>query len=173
MTGATIIDLDVLRAKQMLPEVADEEVSLDPIRAGEVVVGTLTDDERELYKAMAHWTTVLSDFGRELNARLFERAGSAIRKSPTPMDFPKQWDDETKKLFDTEADAEEFFRCETFSQLVKAQFQFLIRERFGHGSVYGVRVGFKVVRVQKKFEVVETVVKHDFCAAEKADDGQE
>lgn len=151
-------NIEELRKKNILPETDPEEIILDNVMAGEVTVGTLTDDERTLYVNMVDMHTELQECSKELTARMFEAMGGAVRKSDTPAHFHKNAVEESRRIFEDTDQAEAFFKLESQYELIRAHFNMAVRQRFGFGSIYGIRTGYTVVRVEKKYEVMDTVV---------------
>jgi len=146
----TIFDL---RRRAILRD-QESHIELDPVGPGEVQCGNLTDEERIVFVEMAALSRELSDLEKELTARAFEMVASAVRKSNTPADLPANIDQ--SQMFPSRDEAESFFAHETRLQYLRAVFNSSIRERYGHGAIYGVRTGYTVVRVGYKYELPTT-----------------
>jgi hypothetical protein len=136
----TIVEL---RRKKLLRE-QQESIDLLPVGPGEVMIGYLSDEERQLYVEMVTLDHELQENSRELQARSLEMVAASVRKSETPHSIQKNLDDTI--LFPTKEEAEEHYKIETTLNYLKAIYAMSLRGRYGYTGIYGVRTGFCVVR---------------------------
>jgi len=141
--------IEDLRKRAILRDV-EHTIELEPFGPGDTQVGVLTDFERAVYVERAALWDELQELHKELTARAFEMLASAVRKSDRPDQIGENID--KTMLFPTKEDAEAYFSLETRFQHLTAVYNSSIRERYGHGGLYGVRTGFTVVRTGYKYE---------------------
>lgn len=161
---ANVFNLVELRERGLLGELSgdDNDLILDPIMPGETRLGPLTDDERELYKTIVALDHEIQEIFKESQARVLEHVAKHLRASKDIEDFHNRMSGKEKPhVFINEEEAEYYFETQTRFEFLRAQFNYMIRSRLGHGSAYGVRIGYEIVRASKKYELPPAPKVHD------------
>lgn len=122
---------------------AFDKLELPEVGYGDHVLGTLTEQECEIFAAYYEAMQETEDIGRELGANFFAGAAEAIRNK-TEKDYQADVPDET---------AARAFRVQRRMEYLKALFYYTLCERFNcHEYVVGVRKGRKFIKRGKKHE---------------------
>lgn len=130
-----------------------DEMKLPEPRYGEATVGTCTDEEAVLYRELWGVQQELEDKSWNLAADALTRIGATIRESDRgkPMhELIKSG--EMELSFDSDDDAEVYFRLQQRAVHLHAMFYWMIGERLGnHRSRLGVRSRMRIVTVEKRY----------------------
>lgn len=132
-----------------------EDIELDPV-GGVPVITTLTADEQITYRELVIVKAGINEFTRDLSARLFTKTAEAINIAADPGELPKLM--ANYRMFENDAEAETFFTEEARSKYLESAFWYMLRNRIlfetnrnTYGSRLGIRAGFTVVDLGKKY----------------------
>lgn len=135
------------------PDHSLDSIQLPEPQFGETIVGTMTDEERELFLAMYEAKSKLDDMTRDLLADTMARFGETIRGSDRTRTLAEAMQDgEFTMEFENEEKGQEFFRLEKQANMLHALFHWTIAERLNkHEFVLGVRTRGRIVTTERRY----------------------
>lgn len=150
------------RLKELGVEVSESLLSEDEVRElglkepsyGETIVGECTAQEARTYLAFARTKRDLEDRSRNLFGRTLASMGKAIAESDRskPLNQLIQ-EGVVEPSFDSDDEAEEFFRLMQLARLLETQVYWSMGERLKqHRARLGVRSKLRVVTVANRYQ---------------------
>ena len=130
-----------------------EHVTLAEPQYGEVVLGELLTQERDLFVQLYDLRLEIEGLAREYVGAAISRMGESVRNSDRnrPLAEVFQSPDQQQMAFGSEEKQEAFFRLQHMAELLHAEFYWRVSERYCvHGWRVGVRSRFRLVKIEAR-----------------------
>ena len=131
---------------------SDDEIGLVDPQAGEIVLGTLTDDDYAAFVELWRVSNEVSDMVKAMTARQLKAAAEDVEHSVSPAEWV---DSVQKRVQDSYMDGEEakhFFELSARSNMIKAVLYYDLSTRFDcHEYEIGVRSRRRFVRKDRRY----------------------
>lgn len=122
-----------------------DETTLKEPEYGEEIIGTLTEEETQLFAAYREAHATLQELQRKVGAELLHRMGDAIAQQKE-----KEMFDNAPPIQDSEA--KEFHRLMRKVEYLKAMFFWVIGEKYkAHDHILGVRTKRRIIKGRRKW----------------------
>lgn len=131
---------------------SDDEIGLLDPQAGEVVLGTLDDDDFAAFVELWRVSNELGDMVKAMTARQLKAAADDVEHSASPS----EWVDNVNKRVQTtlmdDEEAKRFFELSARSNMIKAVLYYDLSTRFDcHEYEIGVRSRRRFVRKDRRY----------------------
>lgn len=125
-------------------------MELPPVSYGETVVGELTDQERDLFLELSDVHDTVEQRARECVAAHLRKASEELLDGSVQP--PAMVGQQSPMVFQDDDEAKYFFKEQKRLAYLHSCFHFVLGERLGlHEFVLGVRAGWRVVKVKRRY----------------------
>ena len=131
---------------------SDDELGLESMKAGERVVGTLTEEEFALYCEMVQTSKRLQAIGKAVAARKMREMADRMETNGDLLAVAADVvSNVSKDMFPQEEEEIEFFRLQGYMNVMTATFYWTLNEKYGvHHFKSGVRTNRRFVVKERR-----------------------